>query len=87
MAARARSACIAARSRNVCGSEPLTGIDGFGVGNATPNTAIRPTFSKEKYTLLRAPYSCIVCSYTSASERGVGNRVVVIGMPGLDSSK
>src|SRR3954453_14943543 len=47
-AAAARSACFAAMSRNVCGSEALTVIAGFGVGNAMPKTAIWPRFSNEK---------------------------------------
>src|SRR6476469_8642041 len=84
---RARSACFAAMSRNVCGSAALTAIDGFSVGNAMPNTAILPTFSNVKYALLSSLPSRMVCSYTSASVRGVGSRVVVIGMPGADGSK
>src|SRR5262249_20239290 len=82
-----RSDCLPLTSRNVCGSEPLTAIAGFGVGNAMPKAAILSTFSNEKYTLLFFPLRFIVCSYTSASGRGVGSRVVVIGMPSDDGSK
>ncbi len=65
---RGAAACLAASSRNVCGSVALTVIAGFGVGNAMPNTASLPTFSKEKQALLLRCRSCIVCWYTSASD-------------------
>ncbi|ODQ92127.1 hypothetical protein BHQ17_16460 [Mycolicibacterium holsaticum] len=56
-----RRTWLAVTSRKVCGSEPLTATVGFGVGNATPKTAIAPTFSNEKYTLLSMSPNRIVC--------------------------
>ena len=46
---RARSACLAVISRNVCGSEPLTGMDGFGCRERdAEHRHRRPMFSNEK---------------------------------------